>query len=338
MGDTAVYNFIIPETKGFTLTDFTEGTLEDFGPLYARGEYCWGLQTFKVLQRSGLNVRLSHGYDREAVNLGHGNALRGIRSQSGAFCVCMQADFPHFPPADLHIVQNPDQEEARSVYMPLWPQIGLVPRARGRREVRVLAYQGRIDFAALDVSRLGSDLDPHGIEFRILGEGEWADLSEVDILLGIRAFGRKAFRRKPPSKLTNAWHAGVPFIGGWDSAFIHAGVPGEDFIRVENYEELLAAVIGLKDDAALYAKLVENGRKKAPGYTFDALARRWEELLAGPVDEAYGRWRADPGSSVKFYARTTAYAVSSRLRQAARRAYSISLVKELRHRYFDPVK
>ncbi len=338
MKNTAVYNFIIPETRGYTLEDFAEGTLEDFGHLYVRGEYCWGLQTFKVLQHGRLDVRLSHSYDHEAVNLGHGNALRGIRPERGAFAVCMQADFPHFPLADLHVVQNPDQQDKRSIYMPLWPQIGLVPRSPERREVRVLAYQGRIDFAALDVSRLGKDLEPHGIEFRVLGEDEWADLSEVDLLLGIRTFGRKAFRRKPPSKLTNAWHAGVPFIGGWDSAFTHAGVPGEDFIRVGGYDELLNAVVGLKDDPVRYARLVENGRKKAPEYTFEALADRWEKLLTGPVDGAYSRWRADPMSSAKFYIRNASYKVNQRLRQTVRGAYSIPLVKELRHRHFDPVK
>jgi hypothetical protein len=94
--------------------------------------------------------------------------------------------------------------------------------------------------------------------------------------------------------MTNAWQAGIPFVGGYDSAFSQIGVPGEDYLRAETPDAVVVAVTNLRDDNALYGQLVQNGARKAPLYNSDAIAERWERTLTEPVMQRFNRWRGAP--------------------------------------------
>jgi hypothetical protein len=131
----------------------------------------------------------------------------------------------------------------------------------------------------------------YGIEFVVLPPEACYDLSEIDVLIGIRSFSKFPYDTKPASKLVNAWHAGIPFIGGFDSAFEQMGKPGKDYIQVSSIEEVQDAVLKLKNDPPFYQSIIEEGNAKAKRYNDDVTFNRWEEVLTGPIADRYSEWQ-----------------------------------------------
>jgi hypothetical protein len=119
-------------------------------------------------------------------------------------------------------------------------------------------------------------------------------LHDIDVLIGIRSFDTNPYDNKPPSKLINAWHSQIPFVGGHDSAFKQVGKPDHDYLLAGNPQEVLEAVLKLKADDALYSKLVGNGIKNAMSYTTETIASDWENILTNPVSVRYRQWLAQP--------------------------------------------
>ena len=199
-----------------------------------------------------------------------------------------------------------------------------------------MAYQGRINFTDLDVERLNADLNPLGIDFVPLED--WKDLRGVDVLVGIRHYGKKRYKRKPASKLVNAWHAGIPFIGGWDSAYAQIGTPGTDYLRASSHKELVAHILELKEDAGLYNKLAGAGTERAKEFTAEAIAGKWAAMLEEKVVPVYRAWRQKPVASMASYkAKLLGYRVSSMLKSMARGTYRLAWIKRIRDLYYDPV-
>jgi len=332
------YNFVLPKDSKYPVSQLTSREFDDDQYFYSKGELIWGLQTFKVLRGLGLPVSLSCDLDPAAVNLAHGNVLRSLKTRWNCFCVSLQADFPHFPLAQYHIVQNMDQVAERASYIPHWPQPGQTPRDEGRKGVVTVAYQGARDFTHLDEERLNADLKKHGMTFEILDESKWPNLQQVDLLLGIRTFDKKAYKRKPPTKLLNAWHAGIPFIGGWDSAYSQIGVPGENYIRVSTYPELIASIVQLREDPRLYDNMVSAGKKRSVEFTAEAIAHCWKELLESRIVPLYVEWKNQPVRELTYAAKNLVYQVDASFRKGLQMGYRIPALKRLRDRYYDPVK
>ncbi len=332
------YNFIVPQMTSFPLAELENGNSNGVPLLFSRGEFIWGLQTYQNLKNLGLPVKLSFELDSEAINLAHGNVLRSLDKRFDYFCVSLQADFPHFQLAQYHIVQNQEQVAQNASFIPHWPQPGQIARDPNRNGVRKVAYQGARRFTDLDERRLNSDLKKHDISFEILDEKNWPHLLGVDVLVGIRSFSNIKYKRKPPTKLIDAWHAGIPFVGGWDSAYTQIGDPGEDYLRVSSYEEFLDCIVRLKDDQELYNRLVAAGRKKASSYTIDAIAQQWENILESDIRIKYDEWKKASAKQWKYMLMRRAYALDEFQKTAAQRLYRIPGLKRLRDRYYDPVK
>lgn len=142
----------------------------------------------------------------------------------------------------------------------------------------------------IDPSRLVQDGENLGCRFVFKGEGQWQDMHDIDVLLGIRSFSKKRYDSKPPTKLFNAWHSGIPFIGGYDSAYVQVGVPGDNYLRVSSYDELIAAILELKNNIHLYRQLVENGRVAATAYTPESITDMWIHFLEKEVWPAFIKW------------------------------------------------
>lgn len=332
------YNFIIPKRQDYTLAQFREGSVDQFNHLYCIGEFCWALQSYFHLKELGLAVSLSNELDPDAVNLAHGNILRHMHKRWDCFCVSLQADFPHYPLAQCHIVQNADQEEHDAFFIPCWPQPGLIKRDSTRDQVINVAYQGVRYFTAIDEDQLNKDLKELGMNFKVLDEAEWHDLRAVDILIGIRCFTGKKYRRKPASKLVNAWIAEIPFIGGCDSAFTQIGLPDVDYLRVDTYEEMLESITRLKTDPDLYRSLVENGRNKSELYSSHAVADRWKQVLENHLATAFLEWENDRPGAGWFRLMVVWYHTDAAIKKVLRWCYRIPAVKYLRDHYYDPVK
>lgn len=337
MSDT-VYNFIIPATSKYSLDELRQGDLTDFWELYCLGEFTWALQTYHVLKRTGMPLTLSHSLDPKAVNLVHGNLLKTLPKRSDCYYVSLQADYPHFPLAQYHIVQNYAQVFKNHSFAPCWPQIGQQTRDSSRMGVTRVAYQGALKFTDLDQDRINADLLAEGITFDLLDAENWQNLADVDVLVGIRSFGMQEYKRKPPSKLINAWHAGIPFIGGWDSAYSQIGNPGEDYLRVASYEEMIRQIIELKNNPVLYQWMVRTGRKRAAEYTFESIAQLWKNPMEGEIARDFEAWKAIPVKVFQYHLKRMGYLFFESVRGGLRGFYRIPAVKRLRDLYYDPIK
>lgn len=242
----------------------------------------WILLTFSRLAKAGRPVSLCQGMPQEGVVVAlTGNLPTGFRAPSGVFLVGVVADgLPH-PACHFHVLQNAAHVKRlpRSCFLPHWPQPGLISRdpARGDR------FENLVFFG--DPPNLAPELrDPEfatrirakfGIEFHLAENGRWHDYSEADAVLAIRALGPGAFLRKPATKLYNAWLAGVPFLGGADSAFSSDGSPGGNYLRCTSLAEVESALTKLREDPAFRQRLVQEGRKAAEAFVPEKVFERW---------------------------------------------------------------
>jgi len=270
--------------------------------IFSNGELCWCLQTYAQLAPRGiLDVTCTNRLDPTAINLVHSDTLLRLRPDPRAFVVCIRADYPKREWANFHIVQNRDQLGRKVAYMPLWMQAGIKARKPDRHGVRTVAYFGELNRnLAGAVNDWRSMFAPHGIDFEARENRRWHDMREVDVLIGIRGFDRRPYSTKPPSKLLNAWHARIPFIGGYDSAYRQVATPGHDYLVASSAGEVVAHVLRLAQDPDLYARLVTNGERKVQDYTFERMAAKWEALLQGDVALRFVEWQSSKLAPVTF--------------------------------------
>jgi len=270
----------------------------------SKGDLCWCLQSYLILKARGVvQVQLSNRMQAGAVNVVHSDHLLNLRGTPDQFIVCVRADFPRRRWAHYHLVQNRAQLGGETAYIPLWPQPALIGRDERREGVTTIAYAGEIvnGNLAAGVGAWKRLFARHGLNFVQPASQAWNDLSQVDVILGVRSFDKRPYDGKPPSKLLNAWHAGIPFVGGYDSAFSQVGTPGSDYLRIGSADEALEAVLRLRDSPLLYSLLVRNGRRKAMDFTTEAIATQWERTLLGPVRERLLRWQARrPYEAMRF--------------------------------------
>ena len=300
-----LFNFVVdlPNTdiKRYAATKTLASAIEAEPGLLARisskGDLCWCLQSYLLLKsRGNLSVGLSNTLVAGAINIVHSDHLLNLRGGPSHFVVCMQADYPRRGWAHYHLVQNQAQLGRNKSHIPLWPQPCLTSRDPRRQGVTTVAYAGEI----VNGNLAGGDegwkqrFAQHGLTFLQPPSGAWHDMTAIDVMIGVRSFDHRPHNGKPPSKMINAWHARIPFVGGYDSAFSQIGVPGEDYLRAGTPEEVVAAVLSLRDNAALYALLVQNGTRNAPLYGADAIAEQWEQTLTEAITQRFDRWQAAP--------------------------------------------
>jgi hypothetical protein len=231
--------------------------------------------------------------EKNVINVIHSNQLAEIKGTSAYFIVCVQADYPHRGWAHYHFVHNKEQLGFNTSFIPFWVQPGLIPRNPSRNSVKRVAYSGQLwngNFAG-DQNDWAEMFKSVGLEFVTIAEGAWHDLSSVDILIGIRSFDKRTYSNKPATKLVNAWHARIPFIGGNDSAFEQLGTPGKDYLMANNLQEVLACVLQLSNNPGFYDQVVANGAKKAQEINDENVAAMWESALTGPVFSRYVSWK-----------------------------------------------
>ena len=286
------YNFLLLHPSA-NLENYQQIDLDRNAELIVGANLEWLLQAYLILkQRGNLNVICSNHFVPGCINIIHSDDLIKLRGTSKDFIVCIKGDFPWRKWAHYHIVQNQNELKANTSFLPLWVQPGLIKRNADRKGVTRVAYAGQTWNGNLaGTEQTWTNLfKPHAIEFVNLPTGACHDLRDIDVLIGIRSFDDKPYNSKPPSKLVNAWHAHIPFIGGNDSAFKQVGTPGKDYLLATSHQEVLNAVLQLRDDPNFYQTLVNNGIEKTIQFTREAIATKWEDILMGPVVERLNKW------------------------------------------------
>ena len=297
------YNFILPFPNS-TLEKYKLIDVDKDANLINGANLEWLLQAYLILKNySSLNISCSNRFEEDCINLIHSDDLIRLKGTAKNFIVCVKGDFPRRKWAHYHIVQNKNELAQNCSYIPLWVQPGLVKRNSERKGITTVAYAGQTWNGNLAGSPEAWTklFQPHGIEFVNLPTGACHDLSNIDALIGIRSFDTNPYNSKPPSKLINAWHAHIPFIGGHDSAFKQVGEPGEDYLLTKTQDEVLQAVLTLRDQPELYQTLVNNGAVKCKNYSHEKIVKEWEQTLEGPVLERYHKWKLNQAAEIKRF-------------------------------------
>lgn len=290
------FNFIINCTDS-ELIEYKKKDVISNANIFCRWDLEWCLQAYLILsERKNVDVLCSNRLREDCINIIHSAQLLAAKGKPSHFIVCVRADFPKRIWAHYHLVQNKNQLSSNTSLIPLWLQPGLIKRNRNRNGVGRIAYAGQTFNGNLagTVDTWKKLFEPYNLDFVSLPSGDCSDLSSIDILIGIRSFDSRAYNTKPPSKLINAWHADIPFIGGNDSAFKQVGVPMEDYLIAQSPQEVVDAVLLLRDNPDLYSKLVHNGEVKATKYTTATIAEAWENILSGSVLKRYEKWKSRP--------------------------------------------
>ncbi|MBX9742610.1 MAG: glycosyltransferase [Chthoniobacterales bacterium] len=264
--------------------------------------HAWIYQTWKLLQNAGINYPLSTQLLEPGIVIGWGFYVThriGTEQPFPAdlFFLDIIGDQLPNPNAHLYLAQNKAYAKytPHSLFMPHWTQRSLIPRHthRGDRFENV-AFFGDPSNCAEELKseawkeRLFNEL---GIHFIMQGNMGWHDYSAVDAVVAIRSFSKQRYFYKPATKLCNAWLAGVPFIGGPESAYAQAGTPGQDHLVATSTEELLQHLKRLKEDLPFRRQLVECGRVQVAAFTPEATLERWKELLQKTIPAYAAQWQ-----------------------------------------------
>jgi hypothetical protein len=294
-------HFVLPVDSPVTPEEAEHLDVDRDWTLFADGIFAWILQTYVILrQRARLAVSIGFELRPDAVNMVHASQLANCRPRPATFVVCVRADYRTVSWARLHIVQNQRQARLSSLWVPHWPQPGLIPRCRDRREVKTVAFAGRGYYIAGRESDWEKELARIGCILKVLSSDRWNDLSNIDILLAIRSFDDRTWDTKPPSKLINAWVARIPLIAGADSAYGQIGRPGIDYVRVHSMSEAVEWIQVLRRERDRYGAIVTAGEERAIAFTRDAIAMSWETLLGDRVVRDFINWRARQGVGTKI--------------------------------------
>lgn len=267
----------------------------------------WTLQTYLYLKDYGFPCQLVKTMPDEGIVLAHRDFLDdAIEPGPKLLIVCLRADVDRHPYAQLHVVQNPYQaipkrflELWESHFIPHWAQSSLIPRApeRGDTFENVTFIGNEVNL----VSEFRGDfwyeqLDALGLKFqKKLTHDSWHDYSDVDVILAIREFGRKnSFRGKPASKLYNAWHAGIPAILGYESAFLAEKKSELDYLQATSIEEVIACLIKLQDNTQLRRKMVGDGQLRAKETQAEKIIAMWRNFLINVAVPEYKTWYLMP--------------------------------------------
>jgi|GEM_PF-1998785 len=209
--------------------------------------------------------------------------------------IVAEEGIPHSA-AMLHLIPNSHSTKYLpfTEFIPHWPQPFLIPRDAVRRErFETICFMGDSKNMATELCsqewhlRLQQEL---GLHFIRRDFDRWHDFSDVDCIVAIRDFTGNYFFYKPAHKLYNAWLAGVPFIGGRDSAFVGDGHPGEDYLVANSAEEVFEYLKKLKEDPLFRSQLVERGRQSGAAFSREAVLQSWKRLVQETLPVQALKW------------------------------------------------
>ena len=247
---------------------------------------CWIYLTYIRLKNAGFEVILTHEIFGEGIFVAlTGNLMPDFRPPKNIYLVGVAADGMLHHGCHFHILQNPlhSKRLPRSAYVPHWPQPCLIRRdqTRGDQFENLYFFGDSLnlapEFRKADFrNRLKIEL---GLNLVFPSANRWHDYSEADCILAIRELSLRMFINKPSTKLYNGWLAGVPVIGGWDSAFRADGRSNINFLACKDMNEVYDSLKQLKDNPALRLEIVAQGKIAAREFTPEAITSRWINIL-----------------------------------------------------------
>jgi hypothetical protein len=282
------------------------------GQVNSWGPFSWTLQTYLYLKADGFPCELRRSLPTEGIVVAHRDFLpTNLRPGKDLLVACILADReePGFigrhPYAQVHIVQNPRDPMVsrlltiwRGYYIPYWPQPSLIRRdaALGDR-FEVAAFFGYQHNLAPELrdARWTAALEELGLTWWVAPRERWHDYSNVDVVVAVRSFtNANSYIYKPPSKLHNAWCAGVPAVLGCEAAYQASRRSDFDYLEVHSRDEAVTALRRLRDNPSLRRTMKTNGDQRAAEIGPERIVQLWRNLVSDELVRIYQRWRHAP--------------------------------------------
>jgi len=258
------------------------------------GEHYWVALTHARLRDAGVPVCLENRLPPSGAVVFYAGDKRAVwrrqqETRSRALLAAIRSDRNPVGFADVEIVQNASSADGhRCLYMPHWPQPGLVARApaRGVRP-RTVLFPGTAGnlHPGFHGARWAMFLRMRGMAFHCHFESGtrypalFHDLRDIDLMLALRPAGATLVRNKPAWKLFNAWRAGVPAILGPESGYRELRRGPLDYLEAGSVEQVMSAIDRLLDEPRLYQAMVDNGLARGQAYGVEATVARWQALI-----------------------------------------------------------
>ncbi|MEQ8469306.1 hypothetical protein [Coleofasciculus sp. E1-EBD-02] len=269
---------------------------------FSYGLFCWNLQTYLRLKADGFPCQLVRTIPEEGIIISHREGFPNhLKPGRKLLMVCIKADRPRHPYAQLHIIQNPQNNMLKksmmtvgdAYYLPHWPQPGLIPRNPARRDrfENIAFFGNQYNLAPeLKYPSWKEKLNALGLSWRVVKRDKWNDYSETDAIVAMRSFSQLDVTLKPATKLYNAWSAGVIAILGCESAYRAERKSELDYLEVNSLNEVILSLKRLRDDKGLRQAMIENGRVRAEEVKPASTSAKWRSFIEEIAIPAYKRW------------------------------------------------
>jgi len=285
------------------LERMNESDIERQSARFVGGRNSWIAQTYLRLRASliarGMCVRVSSRFEPGAICIVHRDDANDFGSSAHlSHLVVVRADRPPVRASDHVIVQNRIDARRGNHFVPLWPQPGIIERARERAErVERLAYSGRTGAspAWFYEPAFHNALRDRGVVFDVR-ERNWNDYRGIDVAIAARVAAPGMLDVKPATKLYNAWLAGVPMLAAPEPAYRELRRSPLDFVEVTGARDVLRALDRFRSEPRLYREMIANGRMRSREFDVDAIRGRWLGLIDDVIVPAFVERQATRGS------------------------------------------
>jgi len=297
-------DFLAKELPASLEADWTEVGGASEGAVYS---------TLIALRERRSDIQAVSKWPERGIVIAHSRNLPKVRPTHWAnlYIICWQIDYMRCDYAQMHIVPNKFMltDSGLSIYDRLllpgpsyvqhFPtEINLIPRdvRRGNAFAHIVYAGERKNLMKEFQTQEWQTHISHklGLKLCIIDcPQEMGDYSQVDCVLAVRPPDQQV-KQKPPSKLWNAWRAGVPAILGPEPGFRDYRKSELDYIEVETVGQALEALRKLRDNPEMRQAMVENGRKRAHECSLSTIIGEWNKFIEGPVLSHAAHWFEGP--------------------------------------------
>lgn len=272
---------------------------------YWSGAYNWTIQTFMYLREYGFPCELTASIPDEGIVVAHSKWWPVFLTPSSRqlFVEIKPDKFLQCIFTNVVVVQNrrdPLHEGWRrllieSAVVNNWPQPGLMPRdpRRGTRFENV-CFMGYTAEFIKDVEGLAHAVQTLGVKWEVRPKETWHDYRDVDAVVAVRPAESLMFNRKPATRLTNAWLAGVPAVLSPDIAFEDLRTSELDYLRARDVGEIIEALKTLMASPDLRVSMMRHAGKRSEAFTHERNVQLWIDAFEKHIIPAYWRWRRSP--------------------------------------------
>jgi hypothetical protein len=294
-------NFVIPKSGKYAEYISFSGDIDENWALFNNGQWAWIIQTYHRMLEFGVNCKSLNFITtptpcKDSINVIYTDDYNRLDNKHNYYCIVIVLDRKVFFPGNTNVIQNKNSVRfVNTEYKTHWSQAGLITRNNNiiKHEILNVGFFGipnnTVDLAKIIKSAFGGK-----VKYHEMGPERWNDYSNIDVAIAIRSYDKKTYNNKPPTKLINAWKAGVLFIGGNDSAYDQTGENGVNYLKVSSEKELIINLKYIVENIKFRNDIINNGHNKyLTNYTNEMISNEWILFFESQV-ALYLSWKQKP--------------------------------------------